>query len=72
MKRKFIIIGCDGLWDVMSNQDVTNFILNKMNEIKISNMYRNSESNIAFLLADYAIKKGSTDNISIIIIFLNN
>ena len=69
---KFIIIGCDGLWDVMSNQDVTNFILNKINEIKISNMYRNSENNIAFLLAEYAIKKGSTDNISIIIIFLNN
>ena len=56
----------------MSNQDVTNFILNKINEIKITNMTRNSEKNIAFLLANEAIKKGSTDNISIIIIFLNN
>lgn len=67
---KFIVLACDGLWDVMSNQDVTNFILNKINDTKITNMSRNSENNIAFLLANQAIKKGSTDNISIIIIFL--
>ncbi len=47
------------------------FILDKMKKIKITEMSRNSNNNIAFLLADYAIKKKhSTDNISIIIIFL--
>lgn len=69
---KFIVLGCDGLWDVMSNEDVTIFIQDKINKIKITNMTRNSDNNIAFLLANEAIKKGSTDNISIIIIFLNN
>ena len=68
---KFIIIACDGLWDVMNNKSVTKFILDKMKNIKITEMSRNSNNNIAFLLADYAIKKKhSTDNISIIIIFL--
>lgn len=66
---KFIIIGCDGLWDVMTNKNVIDFILEKINKIKITEMSGNSINNIAYLLANYAIKKGSTDNISIIIIF---
>ena len=66
---KFIVIGCDGLWDVMSNKNVNDFILDKINKIKITEMSGNSNNNIAYLLANYAIKKGSTDNISIIIIF---
>jgi serine/threonine protein phosphatase PrpC len=56
---KFIIIACDGLWDVMSNSEVVNFILNNYNNKDISK-----------LLTDYAIKNGSEDNITVIIIFL--
>ena len=66
---KFIVIGCDGLWDVMTNKNVNDFILDKINKIKITEMSGYSNNNIAYLLANYAIKKGSTDNISIIIIF---
>lgn len=61
---KFMILACDGLWDVMSNQDVVNFVLDKMGDE--SNL---SKTNIADLLAKYAIKIGSTDNITIIIVF---
>jgi serine/threonine protein phosphatase PrpC len=68
---KFIVIGCDGLWDVMSNQDVTYFVLNYINSNKNVNMTGNSNNNVAYLLGNHAIKKGSTDNISIIIIYLN-
>lgn len=57
---KFIVLACDGLWDVMSNQEVTNFILKNINDKK----------NISKKLGEYAIQKGSTDNISIIIKFL--
>ena len=72
--EKFIIMGCDGVWDVLNNQDATDFILEKYNELKISNRplaeYKGrSDNNIAQKLSDYAIKKGSTDNISITIIF---
>jgi protein phosphatase 1L len=67
---KFLILGCDGLWDVLSNQDVINFILNKMDETpKLNNISSYSKSNISQSLAEYAIKQGSTDNVSIIIIF---
>ena len=60
---KFIVLACDGLWDVLTNQDVVNFI----NE----ELYKKEKNiDISKKLAEYAVLKGSTDNISIIIIFL--
>ena len=54
----YIIIACDGLWDVLDNKEVNDFILeNKSNK------------NVAELLAKKAIDKGSEDNVSIIIVF---
>ena len=67
---KFIILGCDGLWDVINSQDAVNFVLEKLNdEEDIVSMSGHSKKNIAHELAKCAIKKGSTDNVSIIIIF---
>lgn len=55
-KDEFIVLACDGLWDVMCNQEVIQFI------------YEHPE-NTAKKLATYAInKKGSTDNVSVMII----
>jgi len=74
---KFIIMGCDGVWDVLCNQDAVDFVLDKYNDIKKSNkpftdMKGRSDNNIAQKLSDYAIEKGSTDNISVQIIFFDN
>lgn len=71
---KFIILACDGVWDVLQNQEVVDFILEKYDELKkgskqLTELKGRSENNIAQKLADYAIKKGSTDNISISILF---
>ena len=60
---KFLVLACDGLWDVLSNQDVVDFIISCLS-IKIKN-------NIARLLAEYAIEKGSMDNVTVIIYFFN-
>ena len=57
---KFFVIACDGLWDVMSNQEVIDFINNN----------KNKRCNLSKKLAEHAIEKGSTDNISVIIKFL--
>ena len=65
---KFIIVGCDGLWDVVSNEEAVNFILNECFDNLVS---LNSKSRfIAKKLAQYAIKKGSGDNVTVIIVFL--
>jgi serine/threonine protein phosphatase PrpC len=76
-KEKFVILGCDGIWDVLSNQDAVDFVLDKYNMLKennkiLSDTKTKSEQNIANKLADYAIKKGSKDNISLYIIFFND
>lgn len=79
---EFIIIACDGVWDVLRNEEAINFVRDHRtdNHIKlynIKNVYppttkSYNSKNIAEKLADYAIARGSTDNVSIIIVFLNN
>lgn len=74
---KFIIMGCDGIWDVLNNQDAVDFVLDKYNDLKNSNksfidMKGRSENNIAQKLSEYAIERGSLDNISVQIIFFSD
>lgn len=65
---KFMVIACDGLWDVLSNQEVINFVLGLCYDDTLTN-YNHTKENIAQKLAEYALKKGSTDNITAIVIF---
>ena len=60
---KFIIKACDGLWDVVNNQDAVDFILKLVNE--------KYKGNYAKSLCEYALTKGSLDNVTIIIYFFN-
>ena len=68
-KDRFMIIACDGLWDVVSPQDVVNFVLDNCYD---SDMKRiNLNINIATKLAELAIKKESGDNVTCIVVFFN-
>jgi len=70
---KFLILACDGVWDVLSNQDVVDFILYKTGELtKLVTCDLKGNNNVAQMLAKHAIEKGSTDNISVVIIFFKN
>jgi len=70
---KFIIAACDGLWDVVNNQDAVNFVLSIFYDETTNNkkIKKSNNINVAEELAKYAISKGSTDNVSVIIVFLN-
>jgi|SaaInlStandDraft_4_1057021.scaffolds.fasta_scaffold01723_2 serine/threonine protein phosphatase PrpC len=68
---KFIVLACDGLYDVMNNDEVVNFVLMNCYDIKTERRI-NKHVNIAKKLAEKAILTGSTDNVSIIIIFLDS
>jgi len=64
---KFIVIACDGLWDVMTNEEVVNFILHECYD----DSGKRIKDKIAKKLADKAIQQGSTDNVTIIVVFFS-
>lgn len=69
-KSKFIIMGCDGLWDTLTNQEAVDFVLSEIeNNNYKKNINKSNEYNIAVKLANLAYDKGSYDNITVIIIF---
>jgi serine/threonine protein phosphatase PrpC len=70
-RDKFLIVACDGLWDAFENQQAINFVLNELDKTKKikSDHTSKNNTNIAYLLAEEAIKRGSRDNVSVIIVF---
>ena len=71
-RDNFIILGCDGLWDVFQNQQVIDFVLHQINKKnKLKSTDKKNNTNIAYLLAKEAINRGSQDNVSVIFIKLN-
>jgi serine/threonine protein phosphatase PrpC len=72
VKDKFIILGCDGLWDVFDNQGAVYFVLNEMkNDYKYNIVTNSLKNNIAMKIATEALRRGSGDNISCMILFFN-
>ena len=67
---KFIVMACDGLWDVLENQDVVDFVLQKCYNMGTGSRI-NKRINIAKQLSEHAIKAGSTDNITSLVVFFN-
>jgi len=58
---EFLVLACDGVWDVMTNEDICNFVSARL---KITD---NLET-VANEVIDTCLYKGSRDNMSIIII----
>lgn len=67
---KFIILSCDGSFESLDNNELINYVLVNCYDSTLTKRI-NKEVNIAEKLAKYAIEKGSTDNISIIVVFLD-
>jgi len=60
-ETKYIVMACDGLWDIIESKDLGKVIKNILNK-------NNNPDNIAVELANWALDKGSTDNVSVIVI----
>lgn len=66
---KFIILACDGLWDVLTPQEAVNYVLLNCYNGKCTHRI-NKNVNISDKIAKYAIERGSSDNITAIVVFL--
>ena len=53
-------LACDGLWDVFRDQEAVDFVLDRIAEKEL----------VAKYLVEEALKKGSTDNITVSVAFL--
>lgn len=59
-KSEFLILGCDGVWDVLTDQEAVDFV----------NKCRRENKNLSMELIQEALRKGSQDNISVIVVLL--
>jgi protein phosphatase 2C family protein 2/3 len=70
LNDKYLILGCDGLWDVMSNDDVENYVLSYFYK---HNNNDASLQDICDKLTNDAIEQyKSMDNVSVVIIQLHD
>jgi serine/threonine protein phosphatase PrpC len=64
---KFIVLGCDGLYDYCTDTEIVTFVLKNCYDPVTK---KRTTNKIAKKLAQYAIDKGSSDNVSVIVVFL--
>jgi serine/threonine protein phosphatase PrpC len=60
LSAAFIILACDGIWDVMTNEQVASFVSKRISNTSLQD--------IASQLLDHCLKLETTDNMSIYII----
>ena len=60
--EEFLVVACDGLWDVMTSVEVRKFVK------KFMSKHGKRTTGISEALVDEALRKGSTDNVSVVFV----
>jgi serine/threonine protein phosphatase PrpC len=71
----FVIVACDGLFDVVSDQEAVDLVIDSLRELEPwkEQLHREGRSLpqiLARMLVEEALAHGSTDNVSCVVIFL--
>jgi serine/threonine protein phosphatase PrpC len=71
-RDSFIMLGCDGIWDVFSNTDISDFVMERMvPDSKTGRpVLKDKNLDVSKEICNEAIKRGSMDNVSCIIVFI--
>uniref|UniRef100_A0A0G4HYD0 PPM-type phosphatase domain-containing protein n=1 Tax=Chromera velia CCMP2878 TaxID=1169474 RepID=A0A0G4HYD0_9ALVE len=71
----FVIIACDGLWDVMSDETAVDLVLSAVEQLSISLAVKIDGRDVADIacrmLVEEALARGTTDNVTVLIAFFN-
>mmetsp|Transcript_12910 Transcript_12910/g.47810 ORF Transcript_12910/g.47810 Transcript_12910/m.47810 type:complete len:724 (-) Transcript_12910:267-2438(-) len=72
----FVLIACDGFWDVVSPGECVSFVWARLQQEgitshNVTNVTKQLADRIAGDLADLALRSGSSDNVTVVIIFLD-
>ena len=69
---EFLVVACDGLWDVMEDQEVVDFIRKHIHVHENDHDHHANQcrENVASYVIEEALKRGSTDNITVIVYWL--
>jgi serine/threonine protein phosphatase PrpC len=62
--HKFLVLACDGLWDVMNHQTVADLVHRFYTEGK-------NPSDVAQMLVSEALRRRTEDNVSVIVVYIN-
>mmetsp|Transcript_19386 Transcript_19386/g.40281 ORF Transcript_19386/g.40281 Transcript_19386/m.40281 type:complete len:390 (+) Transcript_19386:88-1257(+) len=65
----FLIVACDGLWDVMEDHEAVNLV-RKFTAENPSRSKKCSKQEVASFLIEEALRRGSTDNITVVVCWL--
>lgn len=78
----FVLLASDGLWDVMTSQDCVDLVhkrlspssaqLRNMSPIEVQRQMHTRRKNMSRYLGNEALRRGSGDNVCVIIIWLNS
>ena len=72
LDSEFAILASDGLWDTHSNEEAAQFVKSKLNDINDKSSRKQKIENSAKSLAIDSHKKGSTDNVTVLVIDFKN
>lgn len=78
---EFVLLASDGLWDVMTSQDVVSYVHHQISKEMSRNLHMDAEEranfrrvlrrNMSKHVAREALKRGSGDNVSVVMVWLD-
>lgn len=86
-ESKFLLLACDGLWDVISNEEATQFVKDfltytpdindplvakGMKPYPSAATVQKALNNCCKKLAEFAVDRGSSDNVTVMLLFFHD
>jgi serine/threonine protein phosphatase PrpC len=65
----YLLMACDGIWDVMTNEEVADFVAAKVDQA-VANDETNVLSGVSYQLLEECLQRGSKDNLSVVLVAL--